>query len=483
MTEHELTATDVARMRTPLWEQAKTAIAQGHPGDAVALIDRAVEQWAALKDYSINWITSLLTFIGEELGEDAVEQALRKTGEEFVRPRRDTGTDWGSLPASARAKVIARAMLANMGAVDVEEDEEKIVLSFRCGSGGKLIDDGRYEGDHPYLRLRERAPRTFMRDELWGYSAHCSVNNEIQAVEWGGSPASIEHPPHTPGEPCVHHVYKDVSQIPDSAYERIGQTPRPSGEEPPMATDYAASYRDARATLTSVTGELDDAGLTRPVPATPGWDVRDVVAHVVGIASDLLEGNLSGVGGDEWTAAQVNARRGLPFAEVLAEWGERAPVLEEQVASWPPEFASQLVSDLALHDLDVRGALGRRDGRDAPAVQQAFDHYAHLFGERLDESGAGAVRVETPDATRVVGAGDPTVSVAASRFELLRALAGRRRREADPGLPVGGRPRPGRRDPRRVPDARQRPRRVAARAPRVVVAGVVETERRRCPRS
>ena len=41
-------------------------------------------------------------------------------------------------------------MLGNMGEVKVDEDDEKIVLSFRCGSGGKLIDDGRYEGEHPY---------------------------------------------------------------------------------------------------------------------------------------------------------------------------------------------------------------------------------------------------------------------------------------------------------------------------------------------
>jgi len=223
MADEQLTAGDVARMRTPLWEQAKTAIAQGRPGEAAALIDRAVDQWSALKDYSINWITSLLTFIGEELGEEAVEQALRKTGEEFVRPRRDTGTDWGSLPASARAKVIARAMLANMGSVEVAEDDEKIVLSFQCGSGGKLIDDGRYEGEHPYLRLRERGPRTLMRDELWVYCAHCSVNNEMQPVEWGGTPSSIEYPPERPGQPCVHHIYKDVTKVPPEAYERIGK--------------------------------------------------------------------------------------------------------------------------------------------------------------------------------------------------------------------------------------------------------------------
>jgi hypothetical protein len=219
----ELSDDDIRRMRTPLWEQAKEAIERGERDDAVALIDRAVAQWSGLKDYSINWITSLLTFIGEELGEDAVERALRKTGEEFVRPRRDTGIPWESLPAAVRAKVIARAMLGNMGEVEVSEDDEKIVLSFRCGSGGKLIDDGRYEGEHPYLTLRERGGRTFMRDELWVYCAHCSVNNEMQPVEWGETPTSVEYPPERPGEPCVHHLYKDPTAMPGEVFERIGE--------------------------------------------------------------------------------------------------------------------------------------------------------------------------------------------------------------------------------------------------------------------
>ncbi|MFO7590741.1 MAG: hypothetical protein R6X23_07565 [Acidimicrobiia bacterium] len=219
----ELSPDDIARMRTPLWDHAKAAIERGDAETATELIDRSVDQWASLKDYSINWITSLLTFIGEELGEEAVERALRRTGDEFVAPRRNTGTRWDDLPAAARAKVIARAMLGNMGAVEVDEDDEKITLSFRCGSGGKLIDDGRYEGEHAYLTLRERSGRTFDRDALWVYCAHCSVNNEIQPVEWGSAPTSIEYPPERPGEPCVHHIYKDVADIPAAAYERIGK--------------------------------------------------------------------------------------------------------------------------------------------------------------------------------------------------------------------------------------------------------------------
>lgn len=220
-----LTPDEIERMQTPLWEQAKAAIDGGDGDGAKALIDRAVEQWSGLKDYSINWITSLLTFVADELGEEAVERALRRTGEEFVRPRRATDTEWADLPASARAKVIARAMVGNMGTVEVDEDDEKITLSFRCGSGGKLIDDGRYEGEHAYAVLRERSGRTFMRDELWGYCAHCSVNNEIQPVEWGAAPTSIEFPPERPGDPCVHHVYKDLSAMPPEVYERLGKEP------------------------------------------------------------------------------------------------------------------------------------------------------------------------------------------------------------------------------------------------------------------
>ena len=195
-----LSDAEIASMTTPTWEQAKAAIAGGEPERAVQLIDRAVEQWRSLQDYSINWIASLLSFVGRELGEDAVERVLRATGEELVRPRRDTGVAWASLPASARAKVIARAMVANFGTCTVGEDDEKITLSFRCGSGGRLLDEGRYEGDNAYLVLRERAPRTFMTDELAVYCAHCAVNNEMQPIEWGGTPTSIEWPARAPGE-------------------------------------------------------------------------------------------------------------------------------------------------------------------------------------------------------------------------------------------------------------------------------------------
>ena len=192
----ELSAADVDSMVTSAWEMAKRAVHAGDVEEAVRWIDTAVARTRSLQEYSINWITSLLSFVGRELGEEAVERALRTTGEEFVRPRR-SGAVWDSMPAGARAKVIARAMVANGGECAVDEDDEKIVLTFRCGSGGALIDGGRYDTEGgPYLTLTERSGRTFDREALPVYCAHCSVNNEMQPIEWGGAPAtSSTRPP------------------------------------------------------------------------------------------------------------------------------------------------------------------------------------------------------------------------------------------------------------------------------------------------
>ena len=221
----DLTDADIEKITTPLWDRAKAEIAAGRIDAGVELFDEAVSRARELQYFFVNRITSLLSFIAEELGDEAVERALRSTGEQFIRGRRDTGVDWGALPASARAKVVARAMLGNFGAVDVSEDDEKVVLSIRCGTGGRLVEEGRYEGDDAYVTLREPAPRTFMLDALPVYCTHCSINNEIQPIEWGGVPISIEHPVVAPDMRCIHHIYKDVHAVPDDAYERIGMPP------------------------------------------------------------------------------------------------------------------------------------------------------------------------------------------------------------------------------------------------------------------
>jgi hypothetical protein len=220
-----LTEHDLHTMTVPAWDDVRTAVRAGEVAAAVEHLDVAVDRWRSLQRYSIEWITSLLSFIDDELGEEAVERALRVNHDDFIAARRDTGVDWGGLPAEARAKAIARAMVANFGECEVSEDDEKITLSFRCGSGGRLIDEGRYDEPDGYAVLRQAGPRTFGRDELPVYCAHCSINNERIPLETGGDPVSIEHPPERQGERCVHHVYRDPGAAPAETWVRLGLEP------------------------------------------------------------------------------------------------------------------------------------------------------------------------------------------------------------------------------------------------------------------
>ena len=116
----------------------RRAIADGDTERGLELLDRAVTQWRSLQEYSINWITE-----PPQLRRRRARRRSRRAGAAARPATISSGRDATRAPSGdrcrrrQRAKVIARAMVANFGAVEVDEDDEKIVLSFRCGSGGQ----------------------------------------------------------------------------------------------------------------------------------------------------------------------------------------------------------------------------------------------------------------------------------------------------------------------------------------------------------
>ena len=189
--------------------------------------------------------------------------------------------------------------------------------------------------------------------------------------------------------------------------------------------EYAAVYRETRERLSDFARDLDGASVT-PAPSCPGWTVQDVCSHLVGIIADIQAGRMDGVGSDAWTLAQVTARRDRTIGDVIDEWAAIAPAFEEQVAGWPGAVAGQLVSDCSMHELDVRNAVGDTGARDTDGVRIAMSHYANGFAERVVAAGLGPIALDVGDEIVVVGDGEPAVSVAATRFEISRALSGRR---------------------------------------------------------
>src|SRR5438552_3150941 len=139
--------------------------------------------------------------------------------------------------------------------------------------------------------------------------------------------------------------------------------------------ELAAAYWECRQRVATLVAALDGPTASTPVPACPGWSVRDVVAHLTGIVDDALAGRLEGAATDAWTARQVDSRRDLSVARMLSDWTAQA-ALFEPLLDLAGEGGRQAVADIACHEQDIRGALHRPGARDTSSMRIAVEWVA-----------------------------------------------------------------------------------------------------------
>jgi len=195
---------------------------------------------------------------------------------------------------------------------------------------------------------------------------------------------------------------------------------------PERDVDPAELYGRERLAFVSYLRSVPAEQLATPVPATPRWTVRDVLAHVVGITADLNAQRFGDGDGDAWTAAQIDARRRDSLDELADEWERESPTFERGLRLLGYGFGAHYIGDLLQHVGDVHAALGRSPVRDDEPVAVALDFYLDSFDETLVETGIGAVDVHVGDDRWLLGPGAVVASITAPRYELFRALGGRR---------------------------------------------------------
>lgn len=190
--------------------------------------------------------------------------------------------------------------------------------------------------------------------------------------------------------------------------------------------DLVTIYRGIRGRVSDLVRDLDADTLGRTCPATPEWTVRDVVAHLAGAVTDIVEGNLEGVASDPWTQAQVDRSVGAPIDDLLAEWDRGAAQVEPTIDAFPPRMQMMFLTDAVTHEHDVRHAIGRPGARDSDAVAYAYGRALISISRARDEAEVGAVRIVHDAGEDVAGTGEPTATLRTSRFEIVRAVVGRR---------------------------------------------------------
>lgn len=193
-------------------------------------------------------------------------------------------------------------------------------------------------------------------------------------------------------------------------------------------SDYAVAYSELRTRVTELLRDRPEDEVEQSAPATPGWRVRDITAHLGGVCDDIAHGNLAGVATNAWTQAQVDKRVEWPFARVLDDWNEQAAVVEPMMNDIGTPMG-QMVFDAWTHEQDIRGALGEPGARECAAVDIAFDWWVAAGHEQLvTDDTPGSFRLVTEHGEIVLGPGAPAVTLRTSRYEFLRALTGRRSR-------------------------------------------------------
>lgn len=101
----------------------------------------------------------------------------------------------------------------------------------------------------------------------------------------------------------------------------------------------ALAYQGTHAAILAILGTVAGDQLSTVVPACPEWTVRDLTAHMTGVAADTVEGRFPPINRhgtwaerqtvvDAHTARQVASRQTMTMAELLGEWTGYLP------ASW-----------------------------------------------------------------------------------------------------------------------------------------------------
>lgn len=161
----------------------------------------------------------VMSVVVDLLGPDGLEGVLREVGED------NRGMFEPNAVAGARAQVegFSKALRAHLGTIRVTEDEDRFTITQDpCGSGGRMMRAGMFDGEHALRRVSSDGALTVGRADFPSYCTHCPVWLGQQHMEWFGLPL-VHEPPRTNGDPCVQHIYKRADRVPTEYRDLVGR--------------------------------------------------------------------------------------------------------------------------------------------------------------------------------------------------------------------------------------------------------------------
>jgi hypothetical protein len=212
---------ELKEMGTRTLDLVLEAIDAGNKEKAKELANRMYREFNYLHDGYMTWVTGLLTYIYENYGVDAVEEAERQahTIESKIAFIPSGETDF-----RARVENMVGGLRGHLQPIRIEEDDEKVSITMQpCGSGERIIQKGGYKPEVGLARVKEPHRITWGMKDFPIYCVHCPVMEtldierigDFESVHIVSDPIGQEH--------CQFALYKDNADIPEECYTRIGK--------------------------------------------------------------------------------------------------------------------------------------------------------------------------------------------------------------------------------------------------------------------
>ena len=198
-------------------------------------------------------------------------------------------------------------------------------------------------------------------------------------------------------------------------------------------TNLFGPYQRTRERVCTLFLEATDDDLARTVPACPDWSVHDLAAHVVGTPAELAAGNFPTGDFGPWLQAIVDARRDADVAELMDEWQTLDGTIEPMLQG----PGGLMFGDVAVHEHDLRGALGRPD-HDALEVDEIVTFALGSLATPAQDAGLGAIVVEHDGSTWRSHDAEPGWTLRVEPWEAVRAVYSRRTADELRALPADG---------------------------------------------
>ena len=190
------------------------------------------------------------------------------------------------------------------------------------------------------------------------------------------------------------------------------------------------AYRDVRTRCMDIGRSLTPEQAAVVSPCCPDGTVKDLFAHMVGVAVDMIEGNLEGVATEPWADAQVARRANDDLPTILDEWDGTVEQIDAFLTKLADRIPPPFFIDAWTHEWDVRQALGLAAVPDLALPRYVRDAILQRNQELAQQHGMAPTRLVVEDGSHstdvVLCTGEPEDVIAMSLFELMRLSMGRR---------------------------------------------------------